>query len=185
MIDVIVEHEKIIKRRRTSKTIDGKVSEIISPHAAGKEKESGDQFFGQNTSEKNLDIHFQQPMTTEADGPANCQSDANCMDAGPINHRGAKRRKSGCVRRFTQDVTSVDFDYLANTAPLNISSCDRVEDLMLVSPDAYRKKFDSSRSSSVITRLIKPISYSASVTNNVQDVSVTFVAMRYVKPSSQ
>lgn len=186
MVDVVVEHDEAKKRPRRAKSIDCKSSETVSPHVASNEKEYGGQLFGQNSSGKDLVVHDQQPIAVEGDGPANCQSNANCVEAGQSNQRrGAKRRKSGSVRRFTQDMTSLSIDYFANAAPMNISSCDRAEEVMLGNSDAYRKKkIEGSRSSNVITRLIKPISYSASVTNNVQDVSVTFVAMRYANLSS-
>lgn len=173
-------HDEAKKRPRRAKSIDCKSSETVSPHVASNEKENGGQLFVQNSSGKDLVVHDQQPLAVEGDCPANCQSNANCVEAGQSNQRrGAKRRKSGSVRRFTQDMTSLSIDYFANAAPMNISSCDRAEEVMLGNCDAYRKKkIEGSRSSNVITRLIKPISYSASVTNNVQDVTVTFVAMR-------
>ncbi|KMT20756.1 hypothetical protein BVRB_1g007260 [Beta vulgaris subsp. vulgaris] len=173
-------HDEAMKRPRATRSFDCKGSETVSPHVASNGKENSDQLYGQDTSTKNMDVHLQLPMTVEGDGPENCQSNANCVEVGQGNLcRGAKRRKSGSVRRFTPDMTSHSFDYLPNTAPANISSCDRVDKLMLGSSDACcKKKFDSSRSSNVITSLIKPISYSASVTNNVQDVAVTFVALR-------
>ena len=179
---IVAEHGEATKRPRTAKNIDCKGPETVSPHVASNEKENGNQLSGQNLSGKDLDVKCPQLVTVEGDDPANCQSLENGVDAGQNNpRRGAKRRKSGSVRRFTQDMTSLSIDYFAN-APLNISSCDRAEELMLGNSNAYRKKkFDGSRNTSVITRLIKPISYSASVTNNVQDVSVTFVAMRYAK----
>ncbi|XP_057250894.1 chromo domain protein LHP1 isoform X1 [Beta vulgaris subsp. vulgaris] len=180
MVAIVVEHDEAMKRPRATRSFDCKGSETVSPHVASNGKENSDQLYGQDTSTKNMDVHLQLPMTVEGDGPENCQSNANCVEVGQGNLcRGAKRRKSGSVRRFTPDMTSHSFDYLPNTAPANISSCDRVDKLMLGSSDACcKKKFDSSRSSNVITSLIKPISYSASVTNNVQDVAVTFVALR-------
>lgn len=173
-------HGEAVKRSRAAKVTDYKGSETVSPNVPSNDKESSDQLFGQNASEKNMVVLYSEPMTVEGDGPANCQSNANCLEVGQSNQRrGAKRRKSGSVRRFTQDMTSLSFDYIANAAQGNISSCNRAGELMSGNSEAYRnKEFDSSRSSTVITRLIKPISYSASVTNNVQDVSVTFVAMR-------
>uniref|UniRef100_A0A803LKL0 Chromo domain-containing protein n=1 Tax=Chenopodium quinoa TaxID=63459 RepID=A0A803LKL0_CHEQI len=186
MVDIVVENDEAMRRPRAAKSVDYKGSETVSPHVASNEKQNTDQLYGQSSSGKNMDVHFPQPMTVEGDGLTNSQSNANSVEVGESNlRRGAKRRKSGSVRRFPQDTSSLNIDYFANAAIGNISSCDRAEELMLANSDAYRKKkFDSSRSSSVITRLIKPISFTASVTNNIQDVSVTFVAMRYAKPSS-
>uniref|UniRef100_A0A803MZX5 Chromo shadow domain-containing protein n=1 Tax=Chenopodium quinoa TaxID=63459 RepID=A0A803MZX5_CHEQI len=180
MVDVVVEHDEAMRRPTAAKSVDYKGSETVSPHAASKEKQNNDQLYGQSSSGKNMDVHFPQPMTLEGDGLTNSQSNANSVEVGESNlRRGAKRRKSGSVRRFPQDTSSLNIDYFANAAIGNISSCDRAEELMLANSDAYRKKkLDSSRSSSIITRLIKPISYTALVTNNIQDVSVTFVAMR-------
>ncbi|KNA03017.1 hypothetical protein SOVF_213180 [Spinacia oleracea] len=185
MVDVVVEHCEEIKRPRVAKSVGYKGTETVSPHVASNGKENSTQLFGQNSSGKNMDEHFLQSMAVEGDGLEHHQSNVNSVEIGQGNQRrGAKRRKSGSVRRFTQDMTSLNFDYLANTAPGNISSCDRVGEPTLGNSDAYRKKtFESSRNSAVITRLVKPISYSASVTNNVQDVLVTFAAMGYAKPS--
>ncbi|XP_021850550.1 probable chromo domain-containing protein LHP1 isoform X2 [Spinacia oleracea] len=172
-------HCEEIKRPRVAKSVGYKGTETVSPHVASNGKENSTQLFGQNSSGKNMDEHFLQSMAVEGDGLEHHQSNVNSVEIGQGNQRrGAKRRKSGSVRRFTQDMTSLNFDYLANTAPGNISSCDRVGEPTLGNSDAYRKKtFESSRNSAVITRLVKPISYSASVTNNVQDVLVTFAAM--------
>ncbi|KAL5991372.1 La ribonucleoprotein [Asimina triloba] len=41
-----------------------------------------------------------------------------------------------------------------------------------------RNKLDDSRIPPFIIKLIRPIGYSASISNNVQDVSVTFMALR-------
>lgn len=179
MVEVVVRHDENIRRSRATKKSDCNDSEAVSPHLDSSDKKHGTESCGPNTSERDLDMEFQN-VPVEGVSLANYQSKANSTEVGQsTQQRGAKRRKSGSVRRFTPDITSLNLDYTGNILPGTISSCNRVEQSMLGNSDVHRKKkFDNSRSSAVITRLIKPISYSASVTNNVQDVSVTFVAMR-------
>lgn len=178
MVEIVVQHDESMRRSRAAKKADCNGSETVSPHLDSGDKRHGALSCGPNTSDGDLDQEFQH-VPVEGISLANYQPKVNSTEAGQSNQqRGAKRRKSGSVRRFTPDITSFN-EYTGNTLPGNIRSSNRVEQPMLGHSDGHRKKkFESSKSSVVITRLIKPISYSASVTNNVQDVSVTFVAMR-------
>ncbi|XP_074263099.1 chromo domain-containing protein LHP1 [Silene latifolia] len=174
MVDIVVKSEETTKRSRGSKKIDCNGSMKVSPASSEKDR-SESQLSGQNANGRNSDIHLQQPMNVEV-GPA----ESPCVKAGQTNQRrGARRRKSGSVRRFTQTESSLNIDCFGTPLPVNTSASEKVEQLTVGSSDASRKKkYDNTRNSPIITKIIKPISYSASVTNNIQDVAVTFVVMR-------
>ncbi|RDX82853.1 Chromo domain-containing protein LHP1, partial [Mucuna pruriens] len=110
-----------------------------------------------------LAIHFQQPKVG--------QSNVDCVE--PIQtgrFRGAKRRKSGSVKRFKREtdagkpvdainmpVGAVEPARMGNNSPIKIADA---------------------KNACNIVKIIKPIGYSASLSDNIQDVLVTFMAMR-------
>lgn len=98
---------------------------------------------------------------------------------------GAKRRKSGSVRRFIQTMNeSSDNDVLASNVIAR--STDRREVNNGVETDETErrdavdksKKFDGSVELPSIVKILKTVSLLASVTNNVQDSVVKFIALR-------
>ncbi|KAJ8565695.1 hypothetical protein K7X08_008271 [Anisodus acutangulus] len=95
---------------------------------------------------------------------------------------GAKRRKSGSVRRFKQDATSGVMDDIQDAlagGPLATFVQEGNHNHEFVGSDLVcRNKPDDSKDAYTITQLIKPISYSSSLSNDMQDVSVTFRAKR-------
>lgn len=135
-----------------------------------------------------LAIHFQEPKASGGNNTIDGQSKVECT--GPIQGNrstGAKRRKSGSVKRFKQEPHLCVQTVAENaTSRTSTGSAGKVEQLRVENVDVagecsiQKKKLDESRNSSRITRIIKPIGYSASVSNNIQDVSVTFMASRFV-----
>ncbi|XP_008805740.2 probable chromo domain-containing protein LHP1 [Phoenix dactylifera] len=98
---------------------------------------------------------------------------------------GAKRRKSGCVRRFKQDSRPCDRDEVRNAAARSANgSCGKGEksgneDVGSTEDEIGDKnKMDDSAKALFIAKIIKPIRYYATVTDNVQQVSITFKALR-------
>lgn len=95
---------------------------------------------------------------------------------------GAKKRKSGSVKRFKKDPESCSVD----DAPNGVSACDSLVPLSVQHPDflgnntSCKNKYEDSKSMCTITEIVKPISYKASVSNNVQEVLVAFEAVRFV-----
>ncbi|KAJ0231500.1 Chromo domain-containing protein LHP1 [Hirschfeldia incana] len=103
---------------------------------------------------------------------------------------GAKRRKSGSVRRFKQDGTvSNNNNHITATTP------DQNQTPELTTLDSFGRPArigneytgalennNLSQKSKVeeldIVRIIKPVRFSSSITNNVQDALVTFSALR-------
>lgn len=90
---------------------------------------------------------------------------------------GAKRRKSSRVKRFTKDAAlSEDSEQglKQNGVTVNIEPTDRNEQLGPENPNLS----GHSRNVCTITRIIKPVGYSVSVSNNIPDVIVTFLVVR-------
>lgn len=102
---------------------------------------------------------------------------------------GAKRRKSGSVRRFKQDGTASN----NNNNHTKATTPDQNQTPELTTLDSFGKTArignvlennSISQKSKVeeldIVRIIKPARFSSSITNNVQDALVTFSALRFV-----
>ncbi|PIM97906.1 hypothetical protein CDL12_16829 [Handroanthus impetiginosus] len=93
---------------------------------------------------------------------------------------GAKKRKSGSVKRFRKDPASCSVDDELN----GVSACASLVPISVQHPDFlgndtnYKNKYEDSKSMCTITQIIKPISYKASISNNVQEVLVAFEAVR-------
>ncbi|XP_015169769.1 chromo domain protein LHP1 isoform X2 [Solanum tuberosum] len=95
---------------------------------------------------------------------------------------GAKKRKSGCVRRFKRETTSAVKDDIQDAlagGPLATFMQDGSHNHELVAGDLVCKnKSDDSKDGYTITQLVNPVGYKASFSNDMLDVSVTFVAKR-------
>ncbi|XP_047341400.1 chromo domain protein LHP1-like [Impatiens glandulifera] len=97
---------------------------------------------------------------------------------------GAKRRKSGSVKRFKQEIasSSVPNDEMNKTIrDSNGGSCSRSgwQDTTTINPDFAKSLLDNnSNALATITKIIRPISYSSTAINNVNDISLTFMALR-------
>ncbi|XP_073060486.1 chromo domain protein LHP1-like [Primulina eburnea] len=93
---------------------------------------------------------------------------------------GAKKRKSGSVKRFKQDLTSYSMDGAQNA----VAICAAIEPMVVQNSDflgSYtncQNKYADSKTTCSIAQIIKPISYKASISNNIQEVLVAFEAMR-------
>jgi hypothetical protein len=143
-----------------------------------------------STNEVNMDklaIHFEEAKASEGDGPIDGGPKADCLEPVQSNRRtGAKRRKSGSVKRFKQEscVCEPVVSHYATTR--SGGSGGRLQSPGTGNPgfagenSNYRNGTDGSKNASNITKIIKPIGYTASVSNNIQDVLVTFTAMRFV-----
>lgn len=143
------------------------------------------------TNEVNMDeiaIHFEEAKVLEGDGPVDGVSKADCVEPVQSNRRtGAKRRKSGSVKRFKQESCPCEPVVTHNAnARTRSGGSGRVQPPGTGNP-GYPAENSSSRNgiaglknASNITRIVRPMGYSASVSNNVQDVLVTFMATRFV-----
>lgn len=104
------------------------------------------------------------------------------------DHRvGTRRRKSGSVKRFKQDLSSSGSNLSQNVTPnihVGYGATDaqiEVENLGLtVDGLNHRALIDNYVNVPVITKIVKPVGFSSSVSDNTQDVSVNFLAIRSV-----
>ncbi|KAL6008654.1 La ribonucleoprotein [Asimina triloba] len=130
----------------------------------------------------NISILFPDSRPSEEDASTDGHSKVECTQpAQKSRFTGAKKRKSGSVRRFKQDPASCDQDDAQNASARNENRGELlgIEDVESVGDEVGdRNKLDDSRIPPFIIKLIRPIGYSASISNNVQDVSVTFMALR-------
>ncbi|KAA8520325.1 hypothetical protein F0562_014581 [Nyssa sinensis] len=163
-----------IDERKEQNDLDLKLSELKGTMHAN--EGNGDKFA----------THIQEVGASVGNGPANGLSKADGEEPAQAGRcSGAKRRKSGFVKRFKQDsATCVSNDAQNVTARTTDGPCGRVGGQGIQNSNSMgndlglKNKFDNSINMSTITKIIKPISYSASVSNNVQDVLVTFMAIR-------
>eukprot|EP00262_Sarcandra_glabra_P007603 TRINITY_DN20492_c0_g1_i1.p1 TRINITY_DN20492_c0_g1~~TRINITY_DN20492_c0_g1_i1.p1 ORF type:complete len:322 (-),score=67.93 TRINITY_DN20492_c0_g1_i1:264-1229(-) len=131
-------------------------------HNENKDANDGaaDPHFAKDKDDDNTSILFPVIRTSEEDS----LSKPHLPSPSPSSRfTGAKKRKSGFVRRFKQDKDEAMIDDLESTG------------------DDKNTKLDNSSTPNPphsIVRIIKPVSYSTSMANNVQDVSVTFAALR-------
>ncbi|GMP42120.1 hypothetical protein CsSME_00011962 [Camellia sinensis var. sinensis] len=131
-------------------------------------------------------VRYQEAHDLEGDGSANGLSKADCVkQVQPGRFTGAKRRKSGSVQRFKQNsASSLPNEAQNATTRTTDGPCGRAGWRGSQNPDfmgndfSNKNEFVNSKNMSTITEIIKPMSYSSSVINNVQDVSVSFMAMR-------
>ncbi|XP_060217860.1 chromo domain protein LHP1 isoform X2 [Lycium barbarum] len=129
------------------------------------------------------------PMDRSGNGLSNGFAKVNGAESNQSDRcTGAKKRKSGSVRRFKQDTTSAVVDdvqdALAGGALATFLQEGSHNHEFVGSDLVCRNKPDDSNDAYTITQLIKPISYSASLSNDVQDVSVTFRAKSLVRGHS-
>ncbi|OVA15762.1 Chromo domain/shadow [Macleaya cordata] len=140
-----------------------------------------------NSGNGKVSINFSDTRNSDKDGLTDGLPISEFGEPVPSNRfTGAKKRKSGCVRRFKQESASLEQDEGQNGIPRRTMEFGdkfemvRVEDGEVPLGDDARdkNKLHDSMNPPSITKIIKPIGYSASISNNVQDVCVTFVAMR-------
>ncbi|XP_022718713.1 chromo domain-containing protein LHP1 isoform X2 [Durio zibethinus] len=165
---------KQIEERKDENDYDTKLSELkgaISSNGVNADK---------------LAIRFQGGTASEGDGLANGLPKVDHVKSVQSDRRiGAKRRKSGSVKRFKQD-QSPSGSNLTQTATPNIHVGYGITDAQIgienlgFSADglSHRHLIDNSVNVPVITKILKPVVFSASVSDNTQDVSVTFLAIR-------
>lgn len=118
-----------------------------------------------------LAIQFQEDKNSSGN---NCQMDGTSKGDCSDTVRGAKRRKSGSVKRFKKEAHAGG---LANTQNPIGTPVGTVEQARTRNPNSGGNTDHASPASNIV-RIIKPIGYSASAASGIQDVLVTFVASR-------
>ncbi|RWW11011.1 hypothetical protein GW17_00025410 [Ensete ventricosum] len=126
---------------------------------------------------------YVKPSLRQEDGSMDGFSKVESTQASQgIVATGAKRRKSGCVKRFQQDSATDHWDKQQNAyVRRETGPCGKGEKSgnKNVVPELDNKnKLDDTGKPPSITKLLAPVRFFASVTNNVQQVSITFKALR-------
>ncbi|EOY10374.1 Chromodomain protein, putative isoform 3 [Theobroma cacao] len=164
---------KQIDERKDENDYDTKLSELkgaISSNGVNADK---------------LAMRFQEGKASESDGLANGLQKVDRGESVHSDRRtGAKRRKSGSVKRFKQDLVSSGPNLTPNATPnihVGYAIADAqigIEGLGLTADGlSHRPQIDNSVNVPVISKILKPVGFSASVSDNIQDVSVTFLAI--------
>jgi len=122
-------------------------------------------------------MHFRQPKVSTANG-----GHLDCAEPTQTGCcRGAKRRKSGSVKSFKRETDAGKPVDAQNAVSLPVGAvepgCTRTAGC--VGNDSP-VKMDDAKSACNIVKILKPIGYSSSLSDNMQDVLVTFMAMRFV-----
>ncbi|XP_028751317.1 chromo domain-containing protein LHP1-like [Neltuma alba] len=117
-----------------------------------------------------LAIHIQ-----EANAEMNGQSKVDSMGLNQSGRcRGAKRRKSGSVKRFKKDSYVCEPDDAQNQAIIVGQAWPEIADF----GGNNSHQMGDAKTSYNIVKIIKPLSYSASVSSDIPDIIVNFLAMR-------
>ncbi|KAK7351947.1 hypothetical protein VNO77_11738 [Canavalia gladiata] len=119
-----------------------------------------------------LAIHFQQPKVSSSNCHVDGQPKVDCVE--PVQNgrcRGAKRRKSGSVKRFKKETYACDPVDSHNAISMSVGAGE-------LGTTGIAGYMGDAKTACNIVKIIKPIGYSASLSDNIQDVSVTFMAMR-------
>jgi hypothetical protein len=121
----------------------------------------------------NLAIHFQQTLIST---PNDAQSNGDSLQTDRCT--GAKRRKSSSVKRFKKEDSAVD---TKNATDISIGKLEPgwTETAGYMGNNGHQNIADAKTGCNIV-KIIKPIGYSASLSCYMQDVSVTFMALRLV-----
>ncbi|KAJ6763190.1 CHROMO DOMAIN-CONTAINING PROTEIN LHP1 [Salix purpurea] len=132
-------------------------------------------------------IHFQEDKTSEGNGLANGLPKVDYVDLVQNSRcTGAKKRKSGSVKRFKKDSVMCEPVFLPNSSGnFPAGSTGAAAQPGIENPSttwnnsSHMPMTENSINAFAITKILKPIGFSASVFDNVQDVLITFRALRY------
>ncbi|XP_042014612.1 chromo domain protein LHP1-like [Salvia splendens] len=128
-------------------------------------------------------IASQEVQQTGGDTLANGLKKMDVEDAVPVHLgrvTGAKKRKSGVVKRFIKNPESCSVDGAPNgppasatLIPINVQKSEFPVSIM-----SCKSKYEDSKSFYTIIEIVKPVSYKASISGNDQEVLVAFEAIR-------
>ncbi|XP_061946578.1 chromo domain-containing protein LHP1 isoform X5 [Populus nigra] len=131
-------------------------------------------------------IHFQEEKASEGNGIANGLPKVDYADLVQNSRcTGAKKRKSGSVKRFKKDSVMCEQVFLPNSSGnFSVGSTGAAAQPGIENPSltwgnsSHMPMTENSINAFAITKILKPIGFSASVFDNVQDVLITFRALR-------
>lgn len=137
-----------------------------------------------STNEVNADklaFHFQEARVSDGNGLTHGLSKVDQVEQVPSDRRtGARRRKSGSVKRFKQDLAASKQVVTQDSTPSIAVGCDGTDEQLVIGSSNHKSKIEGSKNASAIVKILKPIDFTASVSDEVQDVVVTFMAVRFV-----
>lgn len=173
----------------TAKQTNANGSVMVSQLAEGRrERDLSDVKLDEpkGTSFTNLDnadeVHVQEQRAPEGVSPTNGVPSSDGNEAIPTGRPvGARRRKSGAVKRFQQqESSSCATDYAQDATIRTGGTCGMVGQHGIQNVGRLGNGLDSDipRNMHAITEIIRAVDYSTSASDNTQDVSVTFMAMR-------
>ncbi|XP_011011024.1 PREDICTED: chromo domain-containing protein LHP1-like isoform X1 [Populus euphratica] len=131
-------------------------------------------------------IHFQEEKASEGNGIANGLPKVDYVDLVQNSRcTGAKKRKSGSVKRFKKDSVMCEPVFLPNSSGnFSVGSTGAAAQPGIENPSltwgnsSHMPMTENSINAFAITKILKPIGFSASVLDDVQDVLITFRALR-------
>lgn len=161
--------EAVVERNEEN-DYDPKLSELRATTTNGYEGE-------------NLATQFQETQHSVGTRHVDGQLNGDCTEPGQSGRcRGAKRRKSGSVKRFNRD-SYAGGEPVNTQRPVDVSAV-TTEQVQTGAADNAgpngHKRTNHARPACTIVKIIKPVRYSAAVASSMQDASVTFVALRLV-----
>ncbi|KAL8192214.1 hypothetical protein R6Q57_027881 [Mikania cordata] len=184
---------KGIRNVRKAKHLSDNGSLMVSQHGESNETNELNlklsELKGTSTTNKvninGVAVNIQEDRSCEGVNPSNGISDVNGQNSVWANRSGgAKRRKSSTVKRFKQDsdptVNKDVHDAMERLVDGNgVVVEHRVQNFEQVGTFyGSMNVVDTSKSMYAITKIIKPIEYSTSTLNDMQDILVTFLVLR-------
>ncbi|PPD85323.1 hypothetical protein GOBAR_DD17737 [Gossypium barbadense] len=135
-----------------------------------------------------LAIWFQEGKASECDGLVNGLPNVD-REESVQSRTGAKRRKSGSVKRFKQDPDSSGPNLTPKPTNVHVgyaitdAEMETVNLGLAVDSSSYRSPIDNSLSTPVITKILKLVGFLTSISANTRDVPETFLAICFVTNS--
>ncbi|GAU33665.1 hypothetical protein TSUD_310730 [Trifolium subterraneum] len=122
----------------------------------------------------NLAIHFQQTLNST---PNDAQSNRDSLQTDRCT--GAKRRKSSSVKRFKKEDSACQSVDTKNATDISVGKLEPswTETAGYMGNNSHQN-IANAKTGCNIVKIIKPIGYSASLSCYMQDISVTFMALR-------
>ncbi|CAH1448793.1 unnamed protein product [Lactuca virosa] len=174
---LLVEHQ--IGEKKETNELNVKVSELKAQSLTNKEKEN------------EFSLEIQEDRSGEGAGVS---SSNHVQNVNGLKSVGAKRRKTGAVKRFKQDLNFVirndgddEIERVSNTNGVAVDHGVQNFDQVRMVVDHGVQRFDqvgncfvgdTSRSMYGITKIIKPVEYSKSTLNDMHEILVTFSVLR-------
>lgn len=162
---------------------------LLVEHQIGEKKETNELKVPSLTDkekENEFSLEIQEDRSGEGVGVS---SSNHVQNVNGLKSVGAKRRKTGAVKRFKQDLNFVSsndgddvIERVSNTNGVVVDhgvwNFDQVRMVVDNGVQRFDQVGDTSRSMYGITKIIKPVEYSKSTLNDMHEILVTFSVLR-------